>query len=279
MASYSFEQRDFPSLTLYGWEMTWTDVPLSFLQSNEQEGLRKLLKAIAIPHPEDPLVLLVKADKTVLKGIYGCSFFRQGDDIVLKVGEVVAIASQEKGKIQVGSLTGKISVTIEIDAKGDSYPVAGCVLVDEEDNVFTVRVALAQNIDSAALQAALLKDKPLTKFIAPVPSTTLKMQDLGLGEYEVTSISEQDSPLGGTSFRLHLADGRSVWARGNSAMLLDSGWEKPDNQPLTLIISNIEQMSDGKYKVDNALRLCLPRVGALKPAQLVLDDEPQTDLF
>jgi hypothetical protein len=265
--TFEFEQENFPSIVLRE-DLTevWNDVALFSLPPNEQIGLQLLLTASGIDKQADydrDRVLLVKADKSIPKQVYGPAIFRERRDrIVLKIGNNVALVEQKSDRFFVGELKGMIAVQTKEDASGKPYPVATISLVSKNKTLFKVRVSLDTQNNSFSvsdIEAALINEESILPFLAQVPTQTIKMHELGLGEWEVKAISQSEGEYG-TSYKLHLASGAAVWAKGNSQILLDSGYQMQPNAPLTLVITQIEEISEGKYRVDNALRERLPRL-------------------
>jgi hypothetical protein len=71
------------------------------------------------------------------------------------------------------------------------------------------------NFTAAEVEAALINEESLLPFLRQVPGgNALKMQELGLGEFAVKGITQSEGGDRGTSYKLQLADGRAVWARG-----------------------------------------------------------------
>lgn len=270
--TYTFEGENFPSLTLREYADTWTEIPLALLPEEEQEGFVQLLTHCRADFAQNTPVLLVKAEKGVLKAVYGSALFRSGDEIVLKIGAIQVPVSQKEDKIMVGSLKGKITIVEKEDAKGEKYPTGICTLVGTDKQVFKVRVSLIQGLNASDIEATLLNEESITQFLAQVPTPTIGMHQLGVGEYEVLGTSLHEGDLG-LSYKIHLENGVSVWARGNTENLLKSGWTKPEGAPLTLVISSVEEYTEGKYRVDNAFRLRLPELpSTMKTAQVVASE-------
>jgi hypothetical protein len=281
--TFEFEQENFPSIVLReDLSEVWNDVALSSLPPNEQIGLQLLLTASGIDKQADydeDRVLLVKADKSIPKQIYGPAIFRDGDLIVLRIGNNVAPIEQKGDRFHVGELKGMIAVQTKEDASGKPYPVATISLVGNNKTVFKVRVSLDTQNNSFSVsdfEAALINEESIIPFLAQVPTQTIKMHELGLGEWEVKAISQSEGEYG-TSYKLHLASGAAVWAKGNSQILLDSGYQMQPDVPLTLVITQIEEISEGKYRVDNALRERLPRLTG-DPSNLSTIDATATEV-
>jgi hypothetical protein len=126
--TFEFEQENFPSIVLRE-DLTevWNDVALSSLPPNEQIGLELLLTASGIDKQADydrDRVLLIKADKSIPKQVYGPAIFRDSDRIILKIGNNVTPVEQKNDRFHVGELKGMIAVQTKEDASGKPYPVA-----------------------------------------------------------------------------------------------------------------------------------------------------------
>ncbi|MEM8780724.1 MAG: hypothetical protein AAGF26_18035 [Cyanobacteria bacterium P01_G01_bin.49] len=276
--TYGFEPENFPFITLReDLNETWNNLGLTDLHDSEREGLVKLLTYSVIANCEDfnpESVLLVKAIGGVPTGIYGPAIFRDGDSIILRVGDNQTSVTQDGDRLQVGELKGKISVSASEDASGKEYPTATVSFVSPDKEIFKVRVSLDIQNDAVTvgeLEAAIINEEPIIAFLGQVPGQVLKMNDLGIGEFPIKAISSTMSKYG-ESWKLHLADGRVVWARGNSQLLLEAGYQMKPNVPLTLIITEIEEYGDGKFKVTNALRERLPQLtGEVNPVVKTLE--------
>jgi hypothetical protein len=144
--TFEFESVNFPSLTLRDdFGETWNDISLYSLSPDEQDGLCGLLNASGLStastyKPEK--VLLVKAEKGILKGVYGPALFRQGDQIILKIGENAGLVQQKGDRLLIGQLKGKITVIEKEDARKNKYPTAFCTFVSPDKSIFKVRVSL-----------------------------------------------------------------------------------------------------------------------------------------
>ncbi|MEA5512256.1 hypothetical protein VB715_21015 [Crocosphaera sp. UHCC 0190] len=291
--TYAFEAENFPFITLQeNLTETWNTLGLNDLQVIEQEGLINLLTAsgmVESSHFDPNNVLLVKASGGVPTGVYGPCIFRDGNMIILRVGDNQAQVVQESDRLIIGDLRGKITVAAAKDASGKEYPTAQVNFVSGDKEIFKVRISLDSQNDELSvgeLEATLINEEPIINYLGFVPGKVMKMHELGIGEFEVKAISSTKTQYG-ESFKLHLADGKVVWARGNSELLLKAGYEMKLDVPLTLVISEIEEYGDGKFKVTNALRERLPQFIEVNPvirtleAQVssVIDDEsePETE--
>lgn len=269
--TFTFAKKNYPSLLMREFSAeTWHDIGLSDLSPDEQEGLVYLLTESGLADQPDynpHNVLLVKAADGVLSEVYGPGIFRDGSNIVLKVGSNPCVLTQKGDRLTVGNLQGKISVTGKVDFSGNEYPIAQISFISPDKEIFKVRIALDGNNEDVTvgnLEATLISEESLLPYLAPIPAPVLKMHELGIGEFEVRAISRNEGEYG-ISYKLHLSSGQVVWARGNSQIVLEKGYQMKHRTPLTLVVTSIEEFSDGKYRVENALRERLPRLSAGKP--------------
>ncbi|AFZ22043.1 hypothetical protein [Allocoleopsis franciscana] len=242
---------------------TWNDIGINLLPPGEAEPLLMFLDQLGATSKPDfnpNRILLVKAANGVSQTVYGPAIFQDGENIILKVGDNILPMQQKGALFTIGKLKGKVSVTEEKDKDGKPYPKATCSLVSPERNVFKVGVQLATKelgLTTADVEAVLINEEPIRPLLSYPPTVALKMQELGVGEYQVAGISESEGDYG-ISYKLHLSDGRAVWGRGNVNILLESGWRPNWEKPLTLIVSRIEKLGEDKFSVDCALRERLP---------------------
>lgn len=242
---------------------TWNDIGINLLPPGEAEPLLMFLDQLGATSKPDfnpNKILLVKAANGVSQTVYGPAIFQDGENIIIKVGENVLPMQQKGALFTIGKLKGKVSVTEEKDKDGKLYPKATCALVSPERNVFKVGVQLATKelgLTTADVEAVLINEEPIRPLLSYPPTVALRMQELGVGEYQVTGISESEGDYG-ISYKLHLSDGCAVWGRGNVNILLESGWRPNWEKPLTLIVSRIEKQGEDKFSVDCALRERLP---------------------
>ena len=275
--TYAFEAENFPFITLQeNLNETWNTLGLNDLQEIEQEGLIKLLSASGMTENSnfDPnRVLLVKASGGVPTGVYGPCIFRDGNMIILRVGDNATPVVQQGDRLTVGELKGKITVMAAKGANGNEYPTAQVNFVSPSKDIFKVRISLDTQNDELSvgdLEAALINEELIINYLGQVPGQVIKMHELGVGEFEVKAISSTNTQYG-EAFKLHLGDGRVVWARGNSELLLRSGYQMKADKPLTLTITEIDEYVEGKFKVTNALRERLPQLKGDNPVVQTLE--------
>lgn len=269
-----FNASSFASLVLLELSETWNDIGLSELPPQESEPLLLFLEQIeAFNQPEFDAqrLILVKAAGGVLQAVYGPAIFRDGDQIVLKLGLNLLPVNQSGDIFSIGLLRGKVSIAEEKDLAGNPYPKATISLVAKSRDIFKLSVQLASkelNFTAAEVEAALINEESLLPFLRQVPGTNaLKMQELGLGEFAVKGITKSEGGDHGTSYKLQLADGRAVWTRGNVTTLLESGWQPQPDKPLTLVVTRIEELGEDRFTVDCALRERLPILPPAAPLQ------------
>ncbi len=275
--TYAFEAENFPFITLQeNLNETWNTLGLNDLQVIEQEGLINLLSASGMTENSDfdpNRVLLVKASGGVPTGVYGPCIFRDGNMIILRVGDNATPVVQIGDRLTVGQLKGKITVMAAKGANGNEYPTAQVNFVSPDKEIFKVRISLDTQNDELSvgeLEAALINEELIINYLGQVPGQVIKMHELGVGEFEVKAISSTNTQYG-EAFKLHLGDGRVVWARGNSELLLRSGYQMKASSPLTLTITEIEEYVEGKFKVTNALRERLPQLKGVNPVVKTLE--------
>lgn len=268
-----FNNSSFASLVLKELTETWNEIGISDLPPNESEPLLLFLEQIeAFNQPEfdTQRLILVKAAGGVLQAVYGPAIFRDGDQIVLKLGANLLPLTQSGDIFSIGNLRGKVSIAQEKDLAGNPYPKATLSLVAKSRDIFKLSVQLASkelNFTAAEVEAALINEESLLPFLRQVPSgNALKMQELGLGEFAVKGITQSEGGERGTSYKLQLSDGRAVWARGNVATLLESGWQPRPGKPLTLVVTRIEELGEDRFTVDCALRERLPKLLTATPS-------------
>jgi hypothetical protein len=274
--THSFEKRNFPSLLTFEFpEGEWHDVGFNDLDPNEQEGLFGLCIEAGLtelPDYDPQKVLLVKAADGVMAEIYGPAIFRDGENIVLKIGANQIPLSQTGDRLQVGSLSGKLSIQAKLTVFGTEYPVATVSFLSPNKVIYRIRVVLDSNqaLEVADLEVVTIGEdaKSLLPYLSPVPSSAMKMYQLGIGEFAVKAISSSDGQFG-TSYKLHLAEGAVVWATGNSQIQMENpNFRFSPGDVLTLKITSIEQLDGGKFKVHNCLVKRLPRLGSPKSAEV-----------
>lgn len=272
--TYIFEKPQFPSLMCQEFETgEWHEVGVSYLSPEEQAGLIDLVTEAGLinnPNYDPEKLLLVKAADGILVEVYGPCFFSNDNNIILKVGSTQSTVIQKGDRITVGILSGKISCQTKTRLDGSEYPICTVNLMSPDKVFYRVRVAL-KDASMADIEACLLgeEENSLLPYLAPVPSGALKMYQLGIGEWSVKAISASEGQFG-ISYKLHLASGQVVYATGNSQKILENPSFKFDpNIPITLKISSIEEIADGKYRVHNALLRRLPKLaGSPKSAEV-----------
>lgn len=269
--TYTFDKASFPSLMCHEFDAgEWQDIGVSALSPEEQEGLIGLVSESGLmDHPDyDPdKLLLCKVADGILVEVYGPCVFKDGDHIVLKVGTIQVPITQKGDRISVGNLSGKISNQTKERADGSEYPVCVVNLMSPDKVFYRVRIALSRNNEPsvADIEACLLGDEDncLFPYLEPVPSGAMKMHRLGIGEFTVKAVSSTEGQYG-VNYKLHLAEGVVVYATGNSQKILENpSFTFEPGTALTLKISSIEEVGEGKYRVHNALLRRLPRLSGV----------------
>ncbi len=163
--TYAFEAENFPFITLQeNLTETWNTLGLNDLTVIEQEGLINLLSASGMTENSDfdpNRVLLVKASGGVPTGVYGPCIFRDGNMIILRVGDNATPVVQIGDRLTVGQLKGKITVMAAKGANGNEYPTAQVNFVSPDKEIFKVRISLDTQNDELSvgdLEAALMCD-------------------------------------------------------------------------------------------------------------------------
>ncbi len=103
-----FNNSSFASLVLLELTETWNDIGISDLPPNESEPLLLFLEQIeAFNQPEfdTQRLIKVKAAGGVLQAVYGPAIFRDGDQIVLKLGANLLPLTQRRWGLGRGNET------------------------------------------------------------------------------------------------------------------------------------------------------------------------------
>jgi hypothetical protein len=139
----------------------------------------------------------------------------------------------------------------------------------DEDNAIEYQVRCSGMLPTepkpAAIKAKIRANKDISDYFRGVPTgtgsgvETGKMQDLGVGEFEVIEARSVNTELYGIRFVLKLANGQEVWSRGNADIQLKDrhDYGQPllrSGVPTFLIISEAKQRKDGKWSVTCTLR-------------------------
>lgn len=306
-----FSKEDFSSLSFVEFPGKWNAVGLSDLSIAEQSILINLMALLPNPIDAEEVdnddLLLVKAEKGMLKEIYGPSIFQgEKEGLVFKLGGNEFPVTQEGNEFRCGQLVGELQFAdkeiVYKDRSGDEeieYPFYPCTCVfynDEDEAVYRVRFAVDPVADPkpAKIKALCRKGESVAHFLNPVPvkgqggGEAIKMRDMEVGEWAISDIKALPAGQYGPSWILELEDGRSVWAQGLVKTALAGGYERKPGQPLTLAITRIQPSSNGKVYVDCALRQRPPKGGepgkpepqkkqAVKPVAATAAAQPNYD--
>ena len=260
-----FATETFPLLTLReNFDKTWNPIGLNEIDPKEREPLLMFLEELGyenIPGFKADDVLLVKSERGVILAVYGPAIWRDGENIVLRVGGNNFPVTQKEDKLACGNLKGKLTVNEEETLEGEKYPMMYASFVSKSRDVYIIPVKLATKdlgLTVADVTAVVVNEEPILPLLSPVPTPAIKMQELGVGEWPIHPYISQSEGEYGTIYKLHLTDGPAVLARGNVSILLDSGWRPNPEKPLLLVISKVEKLGENKFHVDCCLRERLP---------------------
>jgi hypothetical protein len=314
---FNFDQYDYPSLLNQEWSGQWNRIGLNDLTEKEQEGIETFVVLAATSNPEQEIdwsdLLLVKSEGEILKDVFGPALSKDPDtqELILEIGaNKFPVAQEDKGNLlRCGSLSGEICFAenaqkikvkdpnsgeyieveyfkswVEFMPQGEGNGIEGIEVI------FKARCRLEplSNPQPAAIKTALRRGEAIAKYFKPISGgqsnnngdrpPTFKMPELGVGEYQVRGLQFISNGQYGSSFTIHLTDGREVWARGIALTQIREGFpfEVPEdkkvwevnsncNSPVTLVIATITPRENGKYSVDCALRKRLPRAGKTLP--------------
>jgi hypothetical protein len=299
MSTITFSNEDFPSLADNEYLSEWNQIGFSDLREGEQALLQQFLAYTDIAEIDFENLLLVKAaDGGFFKNVYGPSVFQREGGLIVKVGGNELPMAEEKdakGAInlfRIGTLTGTIAFAdepIEIDldvvdpitnkktgekAKINYFP-ARIDFMPEDGTEIEYRIRVSFQITTepspSKVRAAMKRGDSIAKFLREPGQgggggDAGKMQELGNGEFPVESYRAVETNQYGTRYIIKLVDGREVWSRGNCDMQLKDELSRSsvdralaEGKPVTLTTANIKIGSDGKCRMDCALRLRAPR--------------------
>lgn len=283
-----FNGDQFSSLSTGEFAQQWENIKLESLWEEEQKIVSDFL-TLAKGDSDIELnlnnVLLVKTNEGMLERVYGPSIFREsedGDGLILKVGANSFPVEIKNERLVVGYLTGRFTwvpkervdktrydlLTARLaDSRvddADEYEI-GCSLVAKE-----ATEEVNGKVQSNPLFLSLLKlDKllqsnaALGQFFTAAKSgggSVYKMQNLQANsEHTVVAVDvTEPHPEYGVSYILRLDGGASVFARGNSEVVLKKNLgairkQLAEGKTWTLKVGTIDEYTPGKFKVNNAL--------------------------
>lgn len=209
---------------------------------------------------EEDEILLVKAENGLLQRVYGPCVFRGEQGLILKLGANI-FPVEMKGR---DFLCGELQGDIEADPTSNTdYPVSYLRLTSTEPKLdWLITVRLAEGITASDVKQALRGGEEILGFFLPPPGqgeggSTLKMQELGEGEFEVERVEQVTTKKEREAWVIHLKDGRQCWARGKTDIALKNGWQPDPSKPLTLRVANIQQQGNKTF-LDCAFRYRMP---------------------
>lgn len=292
MTTYSFNKEMFPSLLMKEFAEGFNSIGLRDLSTVESEILGCFMELLGDPNSEvdDSNVLLLKADDSGIPvKIYETAIFQSQDQersgLVLKLGANEYPVKQTDGGFKVGFLKGEIAFQdpIELIVKDESgeekkvdfHPATVNFLFAPDgdfDNTIEYKVQcrwdISANVKPAAIKAKVRANQDISSYFRTVPSggnkefkEAGKIQDLGVGSFEVDRIRAIEGGQYGTAYVLTLSDEREVWARGNVQIQCEDKHFRGEPLVATrsgvqtfLIVSEVKQRKDGKWSVTCTLR-------------------------
>lgn len=309
MTLIKFDKEDFPSLSLIEYSASLQAVGADQMYSPDEQKilvdfLGNLIPSFLGEEIDESQLLWIKASEGMLSEVYPPSIKAlESGEIILQLGvnRFLIEIDKEKEKLICGELKGKIEFEEKekevVSKKADKVTEIkfrpGYVIFRPPSDLgseLEYKVKLALNLEipqkiSAMHQAIEAGD--VAKFASFLNlakkggdfAETFKMQDLGLGEFEVVGIRSVEGNFNGapkTSWVLELQDGREVWSRGNCDLMLKRGFQLPSDKPLTLCVTRVEEYKDSKgqskYAVDCGFRLrapySLPSIPAPTPVKV-----------
>ncbi len=247
----------------------WTGIARHELTDDEAVFFTDLLQFLPpIPALNLNSILLVSAKRGVLEKVWGPVLCQDGGRLVLQVGGNVFPVTQTGNTFTCGQLTGQLAFTPTRFAVRNADVC--CQWRSEQDQIaylFTVGVSLdlSQAGLDTKLQAVLAGTADLLPLLKQRTVKPLRLVDLILQgqtvrhlpvEFELLGVSQKKGRLGQPDEHfLHLADGRVVWAEGNSEALLRSGWQPEPGQTYKLLITDATLDIRARYRVLHTLRL------------------------
>lgn len=262
-----FDSALFPELMLLEYASTWATV--GFRHLDQGEGQRLLSQFIVRVQPpgydlNEDEILLVRAEKGILKRVYGPCVFQGEKGLILKLGTNSFPVDVNERDFICGELKGDI----ESDPSANpDYPVSYLRLSREDEDSpldWLISVRLSEGITASDIRQALRRNETITGFFLPPPGTSSgagsikRMQELGEGEFEVERIDPVTTQDQRESWVIHLKNGEQCWARGKTELALKNGWTPDPQKPLTLRVANIRQKGNATH-LDCAFVYRLPK--------------------
>jgi hypothetical protein len=219
-------------------------------------------------------LLLVKADAGALDRVYGPTVFRQGADIILKIGANIYPIKQNKTEFICGDLIGSVEFSgeerkVKADKHGSKVDclVQDCTMSfmgDGDDNIYqcAVRTEPLSNPIKSGVAIALKKNLPFSQFLSE-PSTggssAFKMRDMEVNlPYILTKAELYTDGQYGDTYIVHTADGERFWAQGQIKTMLLEGDTIPNDFDEVTITSKEKSKDGSKVYVKMKLRQSVP---------------------
>lgn len=272
----------FTSLLMREFTEPWTQLGLKDFEGRDLETMTKLIGFLPEIELFDPdFLVLTKSDKGgSIEKTFRIGVYRDGNELVLLLGSNGFPMQQNGGLLTCGQLKGMIATeTIDADKKtfattcnlrspsvdGVIYSFEVGVWLDNKDGSVKKSDIDGVIIDGNDL-VDYLEQKPTRpdKLISLVMTEDGEIVDLPL-EFAVKTVTLQAAGTEsqyGDSFIIHLRNGKSVYASGNSDRLArslhDNGEALPgsDSNPWKLVISSCYKQGEGKdskFVVQNRL--------------------------
>lgn len=272
-----FNAPDFAALRGVRYKDEWTNFADKNLPGTFRDALTMLLSVAGVPFDGENNTLLIKSKAGLFDRTYSPAVYNKEGVVTIRWGKL-AIPLQ-------AFIDGGADVSLAEVGNGDVKDYVVTILVLEADGYpdgismnFALRIeGELKNRPSFQTFVAAFKSKNSKEKFPPMlqafptgeGGNTKKLQDLGIGEFEVIGYSCRSGGQFGDSYSVHLSEskengefaGLKVYANKSIQPQLQAGVTISPAMPATLVISDIKQNKTGKTVVDCAL---LTAVGSLK---------------
>lgn len=212
-------------------------------------------------------LFLVKANEGVAEALFGASLFRaskDSKDLVIKFGENIFPVKVTGKTIHVGDFTGEFQWQSKETSAGVPYQYCVLELVSDDNPYLYFNIPIAWLKDLKILKpqfnAAFNTELGIAQYLKVHDEVTFtqcyNLEDLPLGEYAITSLErlkKTDTTYGLFCYKIHLAIGIPVWARGNSQTQLsqdvDEKGQGESNKKFDVLSAKIESGEPYKLKI------------------------------
>lgn len=220
---------------------------------------------------EQPVItenlFLVKADKGVAEALFGASLFRaskESGDLVIKFGQNVFPVKVTGKTVQVGNFTGEFQWQNKETSAGVPYQYCVLELVSDDNPYLYFNIPVAWLKDLKILKpqfnAAFNTELGIAQFLKVHNEIAFthcyNLEDLLIGEYSILSLErlkKTDTTYGLFCYKIHLAIGVPVWAKGNSQIQLsqdvDEKGQGESNKKFDVLCAKIESGEPYKLKI------------------------------